>query len=841
MSLPAFPVDAVIPEVRRALGQGKQVVLQAPPGAGKTTRVPPALLHEPWLSGKGMILLEPRRLAAKMCAVYMASQLGERLGQTVGYSMRLEHAVSRKTRIEVVTEGVLTRRLQEDPGLEGVGLILFDEFHERSIHADVGLAFTLDIQKHLRADLRILIMSATLEGERICSLFPQPQRIISHAPSFPVDIRYLTERKTMRAENALQTTVEKAIRVEEGDVLVFLPGEREIHRLQRWLQERYPHGLLRVTPLYGRLPFEQQQMALRPSPDHVRKVVLATPVAETSLTIEGIRVVVDSGLQRVSRTDPRTGLSRLETVRISQASATQRAGRAGRTAPGIGYRLWSESEQGRLKPYGTPEILTADPTALALELALWAVHKPEELSWLDAPDEDALRQSRELLCSLEAVDRQGKATDHGRRMARLGAHPRLAHMMLRAAEQGSGATACALAALLEERTVVPDPDGKEDADIRSRLECLEKENTIREDQGSLGGIVPFLSRTAKRWQAMLGISGEKIVLSDSGPVLALAYPERIAQRRPGSHTEYLLCNGRGAVLPGIGTLSGSEYLVIASLEGSGVNARIFLAAPYSLEDLYQQFHPQMSEERLVGWDGRSRAVTAERRLRLGHLVLRTVPLDDPDAEELRQAVLNGLRQDGLSLLPWDEASRGFLLRVNFLREFPGEKDSWPDMSDGVLKVELEQWLGPYLEGVRRAEDLQRLDLVAILENRLDRSQQQRLRELAPTHVVVPSGSRLRLVYRLEGPPVLAVRIQELFGLKETPTVARGRIPVLLQLLSPAGRPMQITRDLAGFWRSGYTTVRRELLGRYPRHPWPEDPLSAVPTRHAKKRGIRAND
>ncbi len=834
MSLPLSPVEALLPDVRQALREGRQVVLQASPGAGKTTRIPPALLHEPWLDGQGMILLEPRRIAARMCASFMAGRRGERLGETIGYCVRLERLVSARTRIEVVTEGVLTRRLQEDPGLEGIGLVLFDEFHERSLHADLGLALVLDAQRQIRPDLRLLIMSATLDGEKIARLLPRPCLLSLEVPCFPVEVKYLGTPRSGRGEEDWERAIEKALREESGDILVFLPGEREIHRLERRLEERYPAGSLAIRPLYGRLPLPQQQSALQPCPQGVRRVVLSTPVAETSLTIEGIRTVIDSGRQRIPLLDRNSGLTRLATVRIAQSSAEQRRGRAGRTAPGVCYRLWSEMEHRHLKPHALPEIRSADLAGLALELALWGVRHPAELCWADVPPEESWQSALGLLRSLEAVDPAGRITGHGRRMARLGTHPRLAHMMLRAAERGMGPTGCALAALLGEREVLGKGDGEADPDIRSRLELFESES-VRDSPGRASGTIHALRQTAWRWQRMLAVPAGQVLPQEAGRVLAFAYPERIAQRRAGRTAEYLLRGGQGALLPGAGTLSGSEFIVAASLEAGAESARIFLAAPLSREDLLEQFGPHMTEERAVAWDADLQAVRATRRQMLGRLVVRTAPLEDLSGEERQAAWLEAVRREGLRWLPWSEAADRWLARVRFVQGIPEEEGRWPDFSEERLMASLEDWLGPWLAGIRRIEELRRLDLEAILASRLDRWQSRRLEELAPTHLSVPSGSRLRVEYPAEGPPVLAVRIQEMFGCTETPQVGGGRIPVLLHLLSPAGRPAQITRDLAGFWRSGYRAVRKELLGRYPRHPWPENPLEASPTRHTKKK------
>lgn len=835
-----LPVDSVLPEIRSSLSAGDSVVFQAAPGAGKTTRIPLALYRESWMAGQKILLQEPRRLAARACAAFSASLLGEKVGQTVGYRMRSETVVGPSTRIEVVTEGVLIRILQEDPGLEGVGLVILDEFHERTLSGDLALAFLLDVQHHLRPDLRLLIMSATLPEDRLRSLLPHWRWISTPDTTFPVEVRHLPLPRIRGLVDRTLSAVETALQEESGSVLVFLPGEKEIHSLHRHLQQKLSGNHILLAPLYGRLPLVEQQTAMMPAPEGKRKIVMSTPVAETGLTIEGIRIVVDSGRRRISRLDARTGLNHLETIRISQASARQRCGRAGRLEPGTCYRIWSEYEHATLLPFSSPEMLYSDLTALSLELALWGAGDPSDLVWLDPPPAEEIQRARHLLYSLDALDGDGRVTGHGRRMARFGVHPRLAHMMVRAAEAGHGATACLLAALLSEReTRMISPGTAEEVDIRW---CLDGNDLIPGGTEGIrktkGRVTLATYRLAERWRRMLGIREEKICVENAGKSLALAYPERIGQRRPGSKTEYLLSSGRGAFLPAIGTLSAHEYLVIADLEGGSTVARIFLAAPYDAEDLWKQFHSRMETVREVFWDSRSGSLIARKKILYGKWIWQQTVLEDVRADEVRSANSMGLRQEGWDGLLIAPSAVEWLSRVRFLAHLPGQEGNWPDLSEENLLSRLDQWLGPYLEEVRKRSDLQRLSWQAIFEGMLDEKQRRRLREWAPTHFVAPTGSRVPLRYQTDGPPILAIRIQELFGLTETPRVAGNLVPVRLHLLSPSGRPAQVTQDLAGFWSSSYKEVRKELAGRYPRHPWPEDPRNAVATRRPKPKAGR---
>ena len=842
-TFPPLPIDAALPALRQALRATTSAVLQAPPGAGKTTRVPLALLHEPWLAGRGIVMLEPRRLAARAAARYMAALLGERVGSTVGYRVRLDTQVSPATRIEVVTEGILARRLQDDPALEGVGLVIFDEFHERSLAADLGLALTLQSRAVLRDDLRILVMSATLHGAPVAALLGDAPVITSEGRAFPVETRYAPPRAGMRLEAAVAAAVNAALARDDGDVLVFLPGAGEIHRVAALLADIERDPAITIAPLFGNLAADAQDRAILPSPPGRRKVVLATPIAETSLTIEGVRVVIDAGLVRVPRFSPRTGMARLETVRVSRASADQRRGRAGRVAPGVCYRLWAEAEQQHLLPFALPEIAEADLAPLALDLAAAGVRDPAELRWLDAPPDAAHAQARELLGELGALDDAGRITPHGRRMASLGIHPRLAHMVVRGTALGHGWLACRLAALLGERDVLRGesgggaPAGPPDADVRLRLDVM-----------GGGSAPPYVHgwkvdrETARRARLeaehlarQLHIARDRGDDAAAGVLLALAYPDRIAQRRAGSAGtgRFLLRNGRGATFAFPQALSDEPYVVAAELDDQRPESRIFLAAPVALEDVLTELGTQVTEERVVEWDEQTQTVVARVRQRLGALVLRDAPLPQPEPEEIAGALLTALARAGIAALPWSDAARRLRERLAFVHALDA---AWPDVSDTALAASLAHWLGPHLVGLRRRDEVARLDLGAALLGLLDWEQRRRLDELAPTHVVVPSGSRIPIDYGEPASPVLAVRLQEVFGLTETPRVGGGRVPVTMHLLSPAHRPVQVTRDLAGFWRTSYFDVRKDMKGRYPKHYWPDDPLAAEPTRRAKPRG-----
>ncbi len=836
----ALPIEAVLPKLRATLATHAAAVLQAPPGAGKTTLVPLALLDEPWLKGKSIVMLEPRRLAARAAAGRMSQLRGESVGQTIGYRIRFESKVSKATRIEVLTEGILTRRLQNDPDLKDVGLVIFDEFHERHLHADLALALTLDSQRGLRDDLKILVMSATLDGAAVSRLLNDAPIVTSEGRSYPVDVHYLARDPEGRLPDSVAQAIQSALAEHPGDVLAFLPGAWEIRRTQSTLDAALKNGNIDICPLYGDLPWEQQERALRPGGEHGRrKVILATPIAETSLTIEGVRVVVDSGYARVPQFDPKSGLSRLVTQRISRASAEQRTGRAGRTAPGVCYRLWSETTQRGLVPQPQPEIRAADLAPLALELAAWGVVDARRLVWLDPPPDAALAQARALLTELDALDADGRITAAGRAMAVLPMHPRLAHMLRAAEGMQRGALACDIAAVLSERDILA-AEARRSCDLTERLEALEafrahgRQGAQR--HGADANACQRADQAARQWQRLLGTAGKpQVIETDTvGVLLALAYPDRVAQQRMPGEGRYLLANGRGARLPESEIRLRQPYLVAASLDLGETEGQVYLAAPLNIDLLRAPLAAHFKEHEAVRWDTQQQAVIARREERFGALVLDSRPLTDADPERLRAAMLDGIRRLGLDALPWTREARDWQARVLSLRQWRPE-DDWPDVSEAALLATLERWLRPYLDGITRRDHLVRLDLLAALQTQLDWEKSKRLEEGAPTHLSVPSGSRLRLEYRPGESPVLAVKLQEMFGLADTPRVAWGRVPVTLHLLSPAKHPIQVTQDLKGFWERTYAEVKKELKGRYPKHPWPDDPWNAPPTARTKRR------
>lgn len=825
-----LPIDEVLASLHDALAAHRSVVLQAPPGAGKTTRVPLALLDAPWLAGQRMVMLEPRRLAARAAARRMALTLGQSVGEMVGVRVRGETRVSARTRIEVVTEGVLTRMLQTDPSLDGIGLLLFDEYHERSLQADLGLALAAQAQELLRPELRLLVMSATLDVEAVSALLGDAPVITSSGRAHPVEIRHVARRDGQHMEGAVAAAVRRALVSDEGSVLAFLPGAGEIRRAHDLLNDGSLPRDVRLHPLYGDLPADAQDMAIAPARPGERKVVLATSIAETSLTIDGVRIVVDSGLSRVPRFSPRTGMTRLETVRVSRASSEQRAGRAGRTAPGVCYRLWAAEEQNGLLARATPEILEADLTALALDLAVAGVRSAADLRWLDAPPAAGLAQARELLRQLGALDETDRITTHGRAMAEFGVHPRLAHMLLRAKAVGAGATACIIAALVEERDILRRDPVRREADLRLRVAIVAGEG--RADHHDVDrDAVRRVRELSRAWRMQLGVDVREAVDEDEvGRLLALAYPDRVARRRDGAGERYLLRNGLGAVLDDAGALTGSEFLAIAELDGRVPTSRIYLASPLTRSDVEALFAEQVERGDVVEWDAETGTVRAHHVERLGAIELRAVSVREPDALVVAQTLLSAItRGDGLALR-WSESSRRLRERLRFMH---ARDASWPDLGDEALRDTMELWLLPRLVGLRRRSEVEQLDLGEALLEMLTWEQRKALDALAPTHVTVPTGSRIPIDYGDPDAPVLAVRLQELFGLAETPRIAGGAVPLTLHLLSPARRPVQVTRDLAGFWRSSYFEVRKEMRGRYPKHEWPEDPLSASPTRRAK--------
>ncbi|MBP2313258.1 ATP-dependent helicase HrpB [Azospirillum soli] len=845
MSIPALPIDPVLPELLQALSARGVAMLQAPPGAGKTTRVPLALLDQPWLEGRKVIVLEPRRLAARAAARRMAAMLGETVGETVGYRVRLDTKVGPKTRIEVVTDGLFLRQLQEDPELPAVGAVLFDEFHERGIDSDLALALVQEARGALRDDLRLVVMSATLDGAPVAALLDEAPMVTSEGRAFPVETRHLdAPAPGTRIEDAVAATVRRALREEAGNALVFLPGAGEIRRVQSLLEQADLGPNVLIAPLYGDLTADAQDRAIAPSPPGMRKIVLATPIAETSLTIEGIRIVVDGGQMRVPRFDPRSGMTRLVTVKVSQASAEQRRGRAGRLEPGVCYRLWPEATHRALAAFTAPEIMDADLAPLALELAVWGVADPNTLAWLDPPPAASMAQARELLRELGALGEDGQITPHGRRMAGFGVHPRLAHMMLKGKELGLGDLACEVAALLGERDIIRTQPGFRDADLRLRVELLrglDDEGRVRGAGRGLtverGGAQQALKQS-RQWKRQLGVKGGSADIGATGLLVALAYPDRIGQRRPGGNAggaaaQYRLSGGRGAFFQEAEPLTAEDWLAVADLDGAARESRIFLAAPVTLVELEDAFADHIRTETIVAWDGREQAVLARRRRMLFALVLKDERLSKPPADRIAAAMLEGIREMGLSCLPWSDELRRWQSRVLFLRRMEGEE--WPDVSDAALLDTMEEWLTPFLDGVSRRAHLDRVELSNALRGLLPWAMQQRLDKEAPTHVEVPSGSRVPIDYSGDE-PVLAVRLQEMFGLAETPRIAGGRTSLLLHLLSPARRPVQVTRDLASFWANAYKAVKADLKGQYPKHYWPDNPLEAEPTARAKPRG-----
>ena len=833
----SLPIDEALPPLRAALRVHASAVLQAPPGAGKTTRVPLALLDEPWLAGRTIVMLEPRRLATRAAARFMARTLGEAPGQTVGFRVRGESRVGRGTRVEVVTEGILTRRLEHDPGLDGVGLVIFDEFHERSVHADLGLALALQTQLLLREDLRILVMSATLDGDPVSELLGGAPIVRSEGRAFPVTTHHLPRRADARLEQDVVAAVVRALGDSEGDVLVFLPGAAEIRRVAESLSHAPTPLPSSVLPLYGDLPAADQDRAIEPSPPGERKVVLATSIAQTSLTIEGVRVVIDAGLSRVPAFSPRTGMTRLETVRVSRASADQRRGRAGRVGPGLCYRLWAEHEEHHLVPHDSPEILNADLAPVALELAAAGVVDPAELRWLDLPPAAAFRQARELLAELGALDAAGRLTAHGKRMGEFGTHPRLAHLMLVGSEWGDPDLAATVAALLEERDVLRGEGGPPPADFALRVDAMRGRDGLAHVAGVRvdGGAARQVRDLARRWRTQLeGVAKRPGADPPSvGALLALAYPDRVAQRRAGQRTRYLLRSGQGAVLGDAGAFGDAEFLAVAETDGRQPESRIYMAAALAPAEVEALFAGQIITEDVYSWDGDRQMVRAQRVTRLGAIVLREARVGAPDPARVAEVLAGELMRRGVAALPWSDDARSVRQRVAFLRTVDG---AWPDLSDDALAASADRWLAPLLVGARSGDDVRKLDLAGAVLGLLSWQQRAALDPLAPTHVAVPTGSRIAIDYAAPEAPVLAVRLQEMFGLAETPRIAGGRVPLTLHLLSPARRPVQVTTDLAGFWQRSYFDVRKDLRGRYPKHYWPDDPLVAEPTRRVKPRG-----
>ncbi len=829
---PLLPIYEVLLDVRQALERHPLVVLQAPPGAGKSTALPAELLQEAWLAAQGMVVLQPRRVAARAVATRLAQNIGEAVGETVGYRVRFESRVSGRTRITVMTEGVLSRQLQGNPELPGVGLVIFDEFHERSLQADLALALVREVQENLRPDLKVLIMSATLDpalSARLGGTNSEPVPLIaSEGRAYPVQVEYLAADPAGTPDAAVVAAVSRALAEYEGDILAFLPGVGEIRRALAALSARHPE--VSVLPLYGDLSLEAQQRAILPGPDGRRRVILATSIAETSLTIAGVRVVIDSGWTRTSRFDPGTGLSRLVTVRVTHDASVQRAGRAGRTAPGTALRLWSERTQAALSAAAPPEILEADLAPLTLELAGWGTPDPGTLHWLDAPPEARVASARVLLRELDALTPDGRATPAGLKLLSLPTHPRLAHLLRGGADLKLGALAADIAALLEER----DPLQGSGSDLGERLNALRRWRN-RQPAGGDVAVLERVERLARNWRQALdvGMDNSPADPFQTGRLVALAYPERVAALRAGTRDRYLMAGGQGVRLPEADPLAGTPLLAVAHLDARMVagEGRVYLAAPLRQEDLTGR----VTQQAVVRWDTRTGTLLAQSETRLGAIVLETEALKTVPAELRVQALLGAVRQEGLGLLLWTDAARQWQARVSSLRAWKGEE--WPDLSDTALQDRLEDWLPALFKAARSREDLGRIDVLPALAALLPWNLTRLLDELAPTQLEVPSGSRVRLEYRPGGEaPILAVKLQELFGLADTPAVNAGRTPVLLHLLSPARRPVQVTQDLRSFWQKGYFEARKDLRGQYPRHPWPDDPWTAEATRKAKPRG-----
>lgn len=844
-----LPIAEVLDPLKQAMIESNEVVLQAPPGAGKTTVVPLELLDQPWLGGRKILLLEPRRMAARAAAARMAHLLGEEVGQTVGYRIRMDSCVGDTTRIEVITEGILTHQLQRDPGLEDVGLVIFDEFHERNLDSDLCLALALHGRELFRQGpvLKLLLMSATLDGEAVSTLLGNAPVVTSGGRQFPVETRY-GEPHQLR-DSIIQpvvNTVVQALRERTGSILVFLPGQREISAVARELAEVLKvlgEQRVQLMPLYGGLSLERQQQAIQPAPEGMRKIVLSTNLAETSLTIEGVSVVVDSGLVREPVFDTATGIARLTTRRISKASAEQRQGRAGRLEPGVCYRLWSEQQQSRLMPYATPEILQADLAPLALQLLSWGVRDVSELRWLDPPPEAPYRQAISILERCGAVFRNKsdhyQLTPHGVRLAQMPLHPRLAHMLLVGCDIHATETACLLAAILSERN----PLGDQGVDIVTTVGVLLGESRC---PPQLQGWFRRVWQQARRFARMasevhksrtfsVGVKQEDVL----GVLLASAYPDRVARlRADGDGYRYQLSNGRSAALPRNDSLVGQEWLAVAELGGQVGEPvdQIYSASTLNPKMFHEILSPLATVVEHVEWDYRKDRFVAERRTLVGGILLAAEPLEQIPEEARAEALLGLVRKRGLGLLPWSAHLLQWRARVMLLHRIEGQREDnpWPDLSDDALLETLESWLLPYLGPVRRLEDFHNLDLKNLLRSQLPWPLPLELERMAPERLAVPSGSSVAIDYS-QDPPVLAVKLQEMFGCEDTPTIADGRVALLIHLLSPGQHPLQITQDLAGFWRTGYQDVKREMKGRYPKHPWPDDPLHSPPTRHTKKR------
>ncbi|MDE5464787.1 ATP-dependent helicase HrpB [Bradyrhizobium sp. CSS354] len=811
----------MLDDLSRTLEAHNAAVLVAPPGAGKTTRVPLALLDAPWAKGKKIIVLEPRRIAARASADRMAKSLGERAGETVGYRVRFGSKISRATRIEVVTEGIFTRQILDDPELSGIAAVLFDEFHERSLDADMGLALARDAQTGLREDLRILVMSATLDGARVARLLGEAPVVESEGRAFPVETRYLGRKADVPVERQMADAIASALRADAGSVLAFLPGAAEIRRTQNFLGERVQDSSIEIVPLFGALDAAVQDRAISPAPKGTRKVVLATSIAETSLTIEGVRIVVDSGLARVPRYEPDIGLTRLETVRVSRAAADQRRGRAGRTEPGVCYRLWDEPQTASLAPYTQPEILSADLSSLVLDLAQWGVADPAALSFLDPPPQPAWKEAKSLLSELNALDGDGRITAEGKSLRALALPPRLARMIVDSHRAGEGEAAAEIAAIITERGL-----GGDSVDLEHRRDQFRRDRSPR---------AASARDLARRWASQVAAS-EKAATGEgglsTGLMLAYAFPDRVARNR--GNGSFVLANGRGAAVDQTSSLARAPYIAIGEMTGTAASGRILLAAQISQDEIEQHFAEHIESVEEISFDRGAMALRARRKRALHAITLSEATLAVSPSEDTARIFADGLIAAGLDRLPWSKAAKQWRDRVIFLRKAEG--DSWPDLSDDGLIARRDDWLVPALYDKIALKDISAGDLSDALMALLPWEMRARLDREAPTHFEAPTGSVLAIDYEAEQGPTIAVRLQELFGLNTHPSIAAGKVPLVLELLSPAQRPVQVTRDLPGFWRGSYNAVRSDLRGRYPRHPWPEDPANALPTRRVKPRG-----
>jgi ATP-dependent RNA helicase HrpB len=846
MKVEILPIEKHILKIKEALKTRRCAVIQAPPGAGKTTRVPLALMDEPWLENKKIILLEPRRLAAISCAGHMADLLKEKVGQTIGYQIRLDRKIGPKTRIEVITEGIFTRKIQNDPFLEDVGLVIFDEFHERNIHSDLGLALGLESFEALRKDLRILVMSATMDVKAVSKLMENAPAIVSKGKSFNVKTIYMPplnrQNRTVPIEIFCAAAIKRAASESHGDMLVFLPGVGEIKRLHSFLKENLDKGI-HVCPLYGNLSQKDQARAFYPSIQGERKIVLATSIAETSITIDGISVVIDAGLMRIPMFSSQTGMSLLSTLPVSKASADQRRGRAGRTGPGTCYRLWSEYDNGLLKAFTQPEILRNDLTFVVLELAAWGVLDPGQLKWLDLPHEKSFDQAKNLLKTLGALDKDGHISSHGKKMACAGLHPRLAHMVIKASGKGQGFLACKIAALLNERDFILFDQGEFDPDIRLRLEIIDAFKTGKRS-GQKGfqvnkGILHRIMELTKKMAKDFGIKPSKIDIEKAGSLIALAYPDRIARKRNNQGNTFLMASGKGAFFTQTTSVSINEYIVAIHVDGNPENAKIFLAAPYSKKDLELDFGHGFKFVQTVFWDKQKKAVQAMENIFFKGLVVEQRPLSNIDQDRACAILIKEIQKSGLCLLPWTKKLTSLKERAQFLQNTGLFSSALPDVSDRTLEKQIEIWLAPFIKGIFSLKQLGKMDLESAFLSMLTWEQRQTIEKMAPTHIRVPSGSKKPLKYSIKNglldAPILEVRLQEMFGLSFTPKIARQTLAVTLHLLSPAGRPVQVTNDLESFWKNTYKDVKKDLKGRYPKHFWPDDPLNARPTSRVKKK------